>query len=274
MTTDPVTHVGLLTVRNEPDVLPAALAHHAARFTDIVVLDGSTRCPRKLYRTCPSVKKLFQDRNILKKNERFCDAHRRVPLEWIRDHYPPETTWITLLHADEFWWDNPLAMAALAHAEDCTFILWGEYRFFLHTTDRDTLDLRAPVTRRLTWYVGPFFEVRQFRLREHQTYVPGRDHQTLPVGLPGRRWPIIPRYRHYPYRSPAQVVRAYLDKCATRSWQPDHDWLGARPQFDPFVRHLPKPHNSPLAKHTWDRVRRFDGNLPNPARFLPEWWTG
>jgi glycosyltransferase involved in cell wall biosynthesis len=272
-----VIHIGLLTVRNEADVLEEALAEQCRLFDIIVAQDGSTDGGTEILRACPQVKKLFLDSEILRPGERFCDAHRNVALQWILDNFGAKEVWVTLLHADEFFFDDPGQAAEQAHSVGASFALWGEFRFFLHTSDLDHPRLnraRKSVRDRVEWYAGPYFEIRQFCLEKHQVYLPGRDHCVLPSGFPGRRWKArIPRYRHYPYRSPEQMRRAYQDKCAGRYWQPDHAWIGnARTDDDLFLDGLSKPKNSPLA--AWNNVARFDGTLPDPKNFLPAWWTG
>lgn len=262
-----MNNVGLLCVKDEADVLVESLPHHAARFEQIVAINGSTDAGAWLVAMCPNVIRIFADADVIPAGGRFCDACRQPALTWIMREFGPDT-WVTLLHADEFWEDEPILATEAADADGATFILWGEFRFFLHSSDRGQ-PTTGPIRERLLWHCGPFYEVRAFRLREHQLYVPGRDHQTLPVGLPGMRWAVCPRYRHYPYRSPEQCRRAYMDKVLARYWQPDHAWLGLG---DCYVDSLPKPLNSPLAH--WDRVRRYDGDLPDPAAMLPAWWEG
>lgn len=279
-------HIGLLCVRNEADVLEESLAHHRQVFDTIVAMDGSTDGGTDVLRACPAVVKLFLDREVLRPGERFCDGHRNVALQWILQTYGAKNVWVTLLHADEFWSDDPVRMALLAHGDGASYVLWGEFRFFLHVTDRGMPRLdRRSVQERVTWYAGPFFEVRQFCLEKHQVYPAGRDHCVLPAGFPGARWKArIPRYRHYPYRSPAQMRRAFQDKTASRYWQPDHAWIGGVPEgcdAGLFLERLPKPSNSPLA--AWQNVARYTrgsallpapGTLPDPKNFLPAWWTG
>ena len=267
-----IHHIGLLTVRNEADVLAEALAWHTVWFRNIVAIDGSTDGGRDMLNACPYVVKVFDDADVVPRygrNGRFCDACRQPALDFIRDRYGVENVWVTLLHADEFWWDDPKRMAEQAHADGDTCVLWGEYRFFLHTSDRGRLDPALPVVQRLTWYAGPFFEWRQFRLPEHQLYIPGTDHRTLPTGMPPRRWPRVPRYRHYPYRSEAQAAAAYVDKVAARYWQPDHAWLAGG---DPYRDSLPRPRDPGIA--AWQNVARFDGTLPDPVSFIPHWFSG
>jgi len=266
-------HIGLLMVRNEVDVLAEALEAHSRFFDTIVAQDGSTDGGRELIAACPNVIKLFRDEDVLREGERWTDGHRNHAMQWILSEFGCADVWVTLLHADEFWWDDPLEMAEQADAGGATFVMWGEFRFFLHHEDRFTLDLTKPVTERVTWWGGPFFEDRQFKLENHQLYFPGTDHCTIPRG-PGqaRRWKArIPRYRHYPYRSKAQCLAVWIDKVQSRYWQPDHAWLHSA-CFEPWLRALPMPKNSPLA--AWDHVEKFAGTLPDPQAFLPTWWEG
>jgi len=267
-------NVGLMLVRNEIDVLQEALRHHCEHFRYIVCQDGSTDGGTQLLSDCPNVIKLFRDEDYLKPGERFCDAHRNIGLKWIRREFGPNT-WITLLHADEFWYDDPISAAEEADRKRKTYVLWAEFRFFLHESDRGKPKRPGmPIWQRIRYYCGPFFEIRQFYLATHHTYIPGEDHRTLPGPLPQcreNRLERVPRYCHYPYRSIEQVRKCYKDKCESRYWQPDHEWLKDR-MDDPFVRFLPPPRNSPLA-HWW-RVGWFSGRLPEAEPFLPADWDG
>lgn len=273
-------HIGLFMVRNEGDIALAALGEHAKYFSEIVVQDGTDDGSTAGVQKHPHVVRVFRDAEVLKRGERWTDGHRNIALHWILEQCDPRQTWVTLLHADEFWQDDPCLMAEWADRDGASYVLWGEFRFHLHPDDQLYFDEDDDWTKPglLPWwtlrqsfgpirhYGGPFFETRQFRLFNHQFYMPGKDHCVLPLG-PGRprRWRHIPRYRHYPYRSPAQCRAAYEDKVAKRYWQPDHAWLQ---NGDPFIERLPKPSNSPLA--AWDNCGVYDGTLPNPERF----WKG
>ncbi len=261
-----IRHIGLLMCRNEVDVIGFALEQHTRYFDDIVAQDGSTDGSREIIAACPQVCKLFKDEEVLRPGERWTDGHRSVALEWIIKEYGIEDVWVTLLHADEFWHDDPIAAATRAAAEGASYVLWGEFRFFLHVEDQPMWDSGHQVWPH--WYCGPFFEARQFELARHQVYIRGQDHLTLPTGPPPRkRYSVIPRYRHYPYRSPAQMRRVFVDKCDSRYWQPDHAWLR---DGDYFRINLPEPKNSPLA--AWQNVGNFEGILPKAERFLPQWF--
>lgn len=265
-----VKHIGLFMVRNEPDVALDAYREHAGYMDEMVIQDGSeegqTWTWGKDIRPAPAM--LIFDDLVLRPGERWTDAHRNHALQAILKRWHDENVWVTLCHADEFWQDDPRMMAEWADADGATFTVWGEYRFHLHPEDRRmyAADGKAPwpIQEIVRHWCGPFFETRQFKLRNHQVYEPGRDHSTLPGG-PGTpvRWPHIPRYRHYPYRSPAQCKLAYQDKVVDRYWQPDHAWLK---DGDPFVEALPKPVNSPLS--AWDNRGVYDGTLPNPEPFF------
>jgi len=266
-------HIGLLMVRNEEDVLLESLEHHSQYFDTIVAQDGSDDGGRDMIEACPNVVKCFHDEDVLEEGERWTDGHRNVAMQWILREFGCENVWLTLLHADEFWFDNPIAEADHAHADGATYVMWGEFRFFLHTSDKTTLDPSKPVTERVTWWSGPYFEDRQFKLENHQFYAPGKDHCVIPAGPPPhRRWQHrVPRYRHYPYRSKDQCRNCWFDKCEQRYWQPDHGWLGIIPGA-PFVPNLGMPSNSPLA--AWPNLGQFDGDLPDAKPFLPDWWKG
>ena len=113
-------HIGLMTVRNEMDVLARGLAHHARFFDRIVAIDGSTDGGRDILARHPNIRKLIADECILKPGERFTDAHRQAGLDWIREHVGVENVWVTLCHPDERWEDDPILMAEWAARDGAT----------------------------------------------------------------------------------------------------------------------------------------------------------
>lgn len=266
-------HIGLLTCRNEADVLAEGLANHTRYFDVIVAQDGSDDGGREILEGHPQVVKIFRDEEILRPGERFTDGHRNHALQWIIHKFGVDDIWVTLLHPEEFWHDDPIQMAEWAAADHATFVLWAEFRFFLHISDHPALGsdmprFANPIDARIRHYAGPFFERRQFSLKHHQLYRPGADHETLPGcvwGLP-ELWDHIPRYRHYPYRSPEQI-RKRAAEARERMIQPDHALLTK----NPYVERLPQPVNSPLA--AWENVGYYTGTLPEAEKFLPEWFT-
>jgi hypothetical protein len=266
-------NIGLLMCRNEGDVIKEALDEHAKYFDYIVAMDGSTDDSREIIKMHPHIGKIFYDEAILKPGERWNDGCRQVALDWIREHWGLNT-WITLLHADEFWEDNPIEVARKANEAGATYVLWGEYRFFLHTRQLHTFDTSLPLKERVTWYAGPWFETRQFNLMAHNKLKAGEDHKVLPEGeRPPLRFAPVPRYRHYPYRSPAQTTSCWYDKVKLRYWQPDHAWIGERRgDYRAYFRDgFPEPKNSPLAQ--WNKVGNIHTEpLPDALQFLPQWW--
>ncbi|NJK43139.1 MAG: hypothetical protein HC933_01720 [Pleurocapsa sp. SU_196_0] len=147
-------------------------------------------------------------------NARVRDAHRQVLLDAARAEFG-RGHWYTLLHADEFFHDDPRAIIAHAEREGAGFVNWASMQFFMHTTDRDLFDahghpLEPSVQRRLRWYSPFWIEVRQFldepglpwlevayRRLEH-----GR---VFPRGTRFKPFSRMPVLKHYPYRSPAQM---------------------------------------------------------------------
>lgn len=282
-----MNHVGLMTVKNEQDVIgewAAAFAEKYAKdFAEIVILDSSdigndTVSEAMIILPCPHS-------CIPMGQGSFTDADRQSALDLIRTTVwpegatkPPLDTWVTLLHPDECFEDSPVEAAVRAEAAGATCVLWGEYRFFPHTSESNWEDFPA---KRLQWWCGPFFEYRQFRLSHHYRYTPGRNHCVLPSGdpdaiPPSKRASFIPRYRHYPFRSIEQMKRHAGELMrGERMVQPDWDWVCElvkrnAPDDDYFVDKLPEPKNSPLA--AWWNIG--NGPLPRAQPFFPAGWKG
>lgn len=250
--------IGLLMIRNEPDVARAALEHHAAHADALVVQDGSDS-PELWMRDHPAVAVYLRDADVLQPGERWTDGHRAHALNAITQRFGRDGVWVSLCHADEFWLDNPRSAASAAASEGATFVLWAEFRFYLRASARQFFDPSLDPRDSVRDWAGPYFEVRQFSLAHHHSYLPGRDHCTLPAPGRGVQARVIPRYRHYPYRTPEQCARAHADKVASRYWQPDHAWLA---RSDGWRSGPPEPSNSPRA--WWRQTGVFDGSLPDP----------
>jgi hypothetical protein len=266
-----MNHVGLLCVKNERDVLAEALESYRGMVRDIIAQDGSTDGSREMLRGSDQVVMLFTDEEATCGHRSFRDRNRQVCVSWILLRYG-SATWVTLLHPDEFLHDDPNEAIRVAEEEGASYVLWAEYRFFPHVSERGALEQGSCRSYR-KHCCGPFFEVRQFRLTHHRLYDPAQVHGVLPSGPPpAKRARVLPRYRHYPFRSLEQIKRHAWELIRDeRMVQPDWDWVCElvkrdAPDADYYREALPAPANSPLA--AWYNVFLDTGELPDPRPYL------
>jgi Glycosyl transferase family 2 len=206
-------NIGLLMTYNEQDVLPEMLLEAERHVDAIFALDGSSDDTLAILRAHEKVHRVFLDAEVAP-NVRIRDAHRQVLLDAARAEFG-RGHWYTLLHADEFFHDDPREMIVRAEREGAGFVNWASMQFFMHTTDRDLFDthghpLEPSVRRRLRWYSPFWIEVRQF-LDEpglpwlEVAYRPGEHGRVFPRGTRFKPFSRMPVLKHYPYRSPAQM---------------------------------------------------------------------
>ncbi|HWG85915.1 MAG TPA: glycosyltransferase family 2 protein [Deinococcales bacterium] len=202
-------NVGLLLTYNEADVIEEWLAVTAPHVDAILALDGSSDGTTEVLRGHPKVTFLLRDQDVAS-GQRVRDWHRQALLEAARERYGPGN-WITLLHADEFFHDDPRDAIAAATREGASIVNWASMQFFLHPNDALHHPGVAGVVERVRWYSPLWIEVRQFRDRPGARYREGEHGRVLPRGTGWRPYSRLPVLRHYPYRSPAQVLGKRAD---------------------------------------------------------------
>ncbi|MBN2058685.1 MAG: glycosyltransferase [Candidatus Saganbacteria bacterium] len=202
-------HIGLLMTCNEEDCIEEVMNEHAKYFDKILVLDGSADRTEEIIRSYDAVKYFLKDSEIIDKlpNRDFQDGARHFILSKAQEMYGYDN-WITLLHGDEIFHNNPIEMAENAEKEGAQKINWYAMNFFLHTSDKGKdLDAIRSVQERVTWYCPGFLEIRSFRNGKNVYYDPGQFHQVLPQGIGLKIYRHFPVYKHYPYRSVKQILR-------------------------------------------------------------------
>lgn len=202
-------HIGLLMTCNEEDCIKEVMDEHTKYFDNILCLDGSSDRTEEIVRSYPQVKYFLKDKDILDKlpNRKFEDGARQFLLEKAQEMYGYDG-WITLLHGDEIFHDNPVAMAERADREGAEKINWYVMNFFLHTSDKGKdLELIKSVQERVAWYCPGYIEIRSFKNKKGIYYNLGERHMVLPHGISWRMFSKYPVYKHYPYRSIAQLQK-------------------------------------------------------------------
>ena len=80
--------------------------------------------------------------------------------------------------------------------------------FFLHTSDKGRdLDAIRSVQQRVLWYCPGLLEIRSFRNKPGIHYDLAQRHEVLPRGIGWQIYKYFPVYKHYPYRSVAQMMK-------------------------------------------------------------------
>lgn len=204
-----VQQIALMMTYNEADCIEEVMNEHTKYFDKILVLDGSNDGTEEILRRYPQVKYLIKDKDIIDKlpNHKIEDGARQFLLEKAQERYGYDG-WITLLHGDEIFYDNPVQVAEAAEREKADKVNWYVMNFFLHTSDRGkNLEVIKSVQERVTWYCPGFLEIRQYRNKKGIYYNPVRGGKTLAEGVGLRIYSKFPVYKHYPFRSVSQMLR-------------------------------------------------------------------
>ena len=245
-----VQNIGLLLTRNEEDVIAEVMDVNQKYFDQILVLDGSDDRTAEIVRSYDCVKYFLSDKEIIDKlpGRKFEDGARQFLLEKAQLMFPVEG-WFTLLHGDEIWHDDPNRVAEQAEKARAEKVNWYVMNFFLHTSDKGR-DLEAikSVQERVRWYCPGYLEIRSFRNKPGIHYELSQRHETLPKGIGWQIYKHFPIYKHYPYRSPAQMMRKNAQNRASgfsESYRrfPDRDSC--------FVDILPR----------YKQARKYDGSF-------------
>jgi glycosyltransferase involved in cell wall biosynthesis len=258
-------NIGLLMTCNEEDCIEEVMNEHTKYFDTILVLDGSGDRTEEIVRSYDAVKYFLKDAEIIDKlpGRKFEDGARQFLLEKAQAMYGTEG-WFTLLHGDEIFHDDPVAMAEAAEKEGAEKINWYVMNFFLHTSDKGRdLEKIKSVQERVTWYCPGFMEIRSFKNKPGIYYNLGDRHKVMPYGIGWKMYRHYPVYKHYPFRSVKQVMKK----------KQDHDQTGfsvsyrdIKKEDECFQEMLPD----------FKIARRFDGSfhefeVKNQGSILRRW---
>lgn len=133
-------------------------------------------------------------------------------------------------------------------------------QFFLHRSDQNHLDPALPLEKRILWYCPGFIEIRQFRNRKGIAYDLHQHTQLFPQGLNRKVNSKFPIFKHYPHRSPQQVLKKIEQTHKTQ-----FGGAYSKPEIkDIYLECLPR----------YKQARRFDGNFHEfeLSQQKPLWW--
>jgi hypothetical protein len=196
-------HLGLLITKDDDEIVGPWFRENGRWFDEIVCLDGS--------RSGHTRKAAAAEPNVVYVHERDCGPITRTD-HGLRDvahrilvSRHGHEGWITLCHADEFFYHDPRKCCDLAEADGCDGIRWYALHFLPHPNDlphREYLRL-LPAHLRFRYYhwdhkgTGlPWLEFRSFRNHPSIRWQPTAHGSPQPAGC-GRIAEFHPAYRHF-----------------------------------------------------------------------------
>lgn len=201
-------NIGLMMTYNEDDVLDECLTHLKQFFDCILVLDGSTDRTEEILRSHAHVRYILKEDQIFPKR-RIRDGCRQFLLEKAQEMYGTEG-WFTLLHADEFFVDDPNEIAARASRVKAEKVNWHMLTFFLHESERGQIwDPNRSIREQRLFYSLGGLEIRQFRNKPGIYYDLNQHSDVLPKGIGWKPLLDFPVIAHYANRSPEQMQKKY-----------------------------------------------------------------
>jgi hypothetical protein len=200
--------VGLSMTMNEEDIIEESFSVHCKYYDQIVVMDNSTDRTPEILTQFPQVVKIFKQKHIFG-HQRVWDGMRGVLLRYINDELNG-ADWISLVHADEIFVDDPIKAVEMAEKEQAECIWWKFAQFYFHETERDSIhgeNINIPVQKRRLWYSVNWCEPRIFRNKKGLFYDPYKNSHTIPHGVNvHNKLEATPLLKHYTFRSYNQSV--------------------------------------------------------------------
>jgi len=223
-------NIGLLITRNEADIIQFVLDSFLNHLDTVFALDCSSDETTDILHEHDIVEDLI----VRDPDEVHRDGVRRLVLQRIKERYQDEG-WISVLHGDEIFYDNPRKAIERAEREGKTWIIWQSIMFWLSPS--------KPFALYNVWVK----ENRQFKNLPGIYFDINCHHRTIPFGLSGEAMSVNPLYFHLPYRSEEQVRKRALDR-VKRGFQPiyrkylDNPYYtqGAKP-LNKYETPIPRP---------------------------------
>ncbi len=242
-----IENIGIMLTYNEADVIEEVMKEHVKYFDKILVLDGSDDATPEIVRSFDAVKYFITDKD-LNYSGRIVDGARGYLLQKAQETFGFDN-WITLLHGDEIFYDDPNKIVAMAQKSRAQKVNWQPHNFFLHLSDKNQdFTRKMPVQERVLWYSpSPCLEIRQFRNGPNVCYDLNRHGQVMPDGVGLMPLLYYPNYKHYLYRSPEQILKKHEASLKKGSFSPTYQ--NKKSYADCFVEKLGKIN------------RKWDGNF-------------
>ncbi len=196
-------HMGLLITKDDDEVIEEWLGANCRFFDAIVCLDGSqSERTRHAAKAHPTV--LYVHERDVTIEYRTDHGLRSVAHQVILEHFGGGG-WVTLCHADEFFYHDPRKCCLHAEHEGCNGIYWYAVHFLPHLKDMALWPAirHLPIQQRIRYYhwdVGgsgePWLEFRSYHNNAAIRWEPHRHGSTQPQGC-NVIAPFHPAYRHF-----------------------------------------------------------------------------
>jgi hypothetical protein len=220
-------NIGMLTVRNEVDVINEFLDDVALYFDTVVVMDDSNDGTYEAIASRPFVKYLVKYSDVYDPKGKRTDGQKQHLFNFINENYG-YGNWITNLNADAFFGHDPNKMCEMAEAENANLIVWDSWTFYPHINDKERyLESpvkwnETPIRKRLRYATDTGWpENLQFKNQPGQEFDVNRHACVIPSGI-FKVASFIPTLLHYPLRSPEQIIARCDDRALTGFRTPEY----------------------------------------------------
>lgn len=268
-----VKNIGLLLTKDDGKILKTWFEKNSRYFYALVVLDGSQldNFTYSFFSSCKSV--FYFHEGSFPNLKAFSDGElRELGHKLVTDIFG-YNIWITMAHADEFFFHSPLKIIDQAEKEKADFVKWralhvlphpSEYNYYLEHKDVPVTDLF-----RHYYHFGPgskkgsFLESRMFRSRA-DLYWNHKQGTILPVGL-NKELSLHPAYLHYKVHDLSTAAytvegihKHHWSRVSSEGYDDPRTKRGVGIRWrvqslrDFFVDHFPN-------SKKYDHVSRFDG---------------
>ena len=220
-------NIGLLTVRNEVDVIDEFMDNIEKYFDEVVVMDDSDDGTYEKIKNRKSIKYIVKFEDVYDKNSKRTDGHKEHLYRYIMDKYGDDNVWITVLNADAFMMDDPNKTIEYAESVDANMVGWWVYNFAPSMQDKKDYEadkeawMSTLVQKRLQYLEDiPRMEYMQFKASKDYYYDINKHGSIVPEFFTNnfhliRFANIAPTLFHYPHRSPKQIWNRAKDRATT-----------------------------------------------------------
>ncbi len=250
--------VGLMMSKDEEDFIEQTLTYWRRLDVPIIALDDSSDRTFEILQSFDNVT-VFRQRLFFPEPAKGCLHWMYQPLLEEKRRRFGLDTWVYVTLADEIWYHDPFKIARAMEEEGATLLKMRSCHHLLHPGDKEKWDFERecwlpqyaalPITERLPYYTGHWFEYRGYLDGGDCRYEDGQE-SILPANITGAFLSRTPILRHHSVRTPTQVVARAKDR-VERDFQPAYEphYYKKDPR-DVFYDEYP----------IWDiKLRRFTG---------------
>ena len=167
-------------------------------------MDGSTDNTGDIIQSFDNVKYFIKDQDLYPPR-RIYDGARQFLLEKIQSDFGTDG-WITLLHGDEIFVDDPNSIAQKANDCGAEKVNWHCLNFFIHSSQsKSELENQNSIQDSILFYQPGSLEIRQFKNKENLFYNLNSNDTVFPHGLNNKLFLDFPILKHYVKRTLSQI---------------------------------------------------------------------